>query len=220
MLNSIPINALNKKDRNPYYVSVLLIVLVKFLEVSPLHSAESHDLCRIFLIEHSKSTYEKLSSKVDPLIDIEQVDINKGIRVEAPTQCETRGLGPCVGIALINTQSKTAYLLHQYADTDDYQNFVKNAIQEAEKVSDLRVAIVGSVRENENGKLSAHQSQDVSSIIEYLSENGIPKRNIATAVGPRDYQDGYYNMRVDPATGKVHVTYVFPKDPYAFDKED
>ncbi len=74
------------------------------------------------------------------------VDTGESKSVSYPNSVGTFGVGTCVGIGIVNMSMRKGYVGH-YISRDDLLplRLVDRAIREAEKRSDLEIAVVGNV---------------------------------------------------------------------------
>jgi len=64
--------------------------------------------------------------------------------VEYPDKVETGGISTCMGVGILNRQSKKAYLEHYITNDKTSESLVDRAIKEAENIGDLEVVLVGN----------------------------------------------------------------------------
>jgi hypothetical protein len=166
------------------------------------------DRCAEFFALIGPKKFARLEGEVPITVELHDIRMGEEIRVETPDQCMTGAICTCLGIAVINVRTKTAYLMHHYGreiGTND-RAFLERTLKEAADPADLRVALVGNLllepRREDNYNPDFPQE-----IIQFYENHGVKAGNIATALGNRGAKDGDYTVRVDPESGKVFATF-------------
>lgn len=166
------------------------------------------DRCAEFLVMRSRGRYDREENKVR-LGLISDVEMGEEIIVESPEQAVTRGLGPCLGIGVLNIRRGTAHLRHNMSGTYDWESFCQAALKEAESPVDLRVGLVGYVLDW-SGRRDTDDTYGYDMpfrVIKFFEERGVKTEHIATAIGNRGYSDAVYSMRVSPDEKKIFVKF-------------
>ena len=146
--------------------------------------------------------------------------------VHYPDEIEIYGMGPCIGIGILNKKSRTGYVGHFIPqDKINVKLVVDRALAEAEQVSDLEIALAGNQigtkgewegysdiaescgfsRFSYESHVKVHKKYE-QFLKKMLKSLGFKKKQISihfeTLPGL-----GSYNIIVDTAKGKIEVGY-------------
>lgn len=124
--------------------------------------------------------------------------------------CSTVGLGPCLGIAIINKRTKVVYLAH-HDGTTNYAKMIRDAAKEALSPDDLQVALAGGeIAERFNSKFYAEAKQNAelthADVRKLLAEVGVKDEQIIDKVQLRPNK-GSWDILVDPKKKKIYLSY-------------
>lgn len=138
------------------------------------------------------------------VIDVQENEYKKA---RAPDVLVTEGIGPCTGIGMIDTATKTGYLAHlnDYdVSNGGYRRFTNWVTNEIEDRSSLIVKIAGRSALDDNDGEGMRRVTEA--MVAYMVSKGIQRSSIDLTCVLDKPADVYYNMKVIPAQETIKAT--------------
>jgi hypothetical protein len=186
-------------------------ILIIFLLIFPNFIASAQpkkSLCSwAFSVIAEEAFDEKVSLKEESG-NLLEVDMFTKLRAEYPNACHTGGLGPCLGIAVINRRTGVVYVGHFVgADEEFFENQVKGIVNDAQSessnLSELQVVLAGMSDSDEYVVNGAKRVDHVLSSVGFSNAQIMDRR-------PKKPDDAVYDLLVDTKTKKVFLNRIQP----------
>jgi chemotaxis receptor (MCP) glutamine deamidase CheD len=165
----------------------------------------------------SRISYDKPS--LPPAVEVAWDDFGKGTRLDTLI---TSGIGPCIGLAVYEPETKRGYLGHadMYSSSNVFGEMLKNIIEGGSDVNKLRCWLRGGVPILESPKSTTVFRERV---IARVLSSGIKEENIS--IEWNEDEDVILNMELDCRKGEVRLAEIYaendtedlPSIPYAGD---
>ena len=140
--------------------------------------------------------------------DYHEVDFDEPKVAYFPDKLRTDGLGPCMGVGILNKKKKIAYLGHYLSFDKSSTSLIDMAISENGGVDGLEAVLAGNIPIVEE---SPDKIKDINAIIshgkyilKYIQDKGIKKINNHLA---DKYAPGAYRILIDTEKSKTDVKY-------------
>ena len=154
-----------------------------------------------------------------------EVDANDQTIVEFPDKAEPCGIGPCVGVGIMNRKFKRGYLGHFLSSTTDPEILIDLALIEARKPNQLEVILVGNnptlfqleedctLEDDYFSTNEIHEYEELSALVTKEHEDwlkkmvyskGIPRKNITLRISANPKITAY-GLLVDTESGKITI---------------
>jgi len=135
------------------------------------------------------------------------------IIVEYPDKAVTMGISGCIGIGILNHKLKRGYLKHHGGRNKYSDSLIKRAINDAQNIGDLEVALAGNIPlSEEDAKIneedfykSLNESREHGKwALEMIKSKGINAKKIQNHLQIYPSKD-CYNILIDTEKGKIEV---------------
>jgi len=140
---------------------------------------------------------------------LEEIGMFETIRTELPNACLTTGMGPCMGLAIVNRRTNTVYLGHYAGQkVGDYEPLIDQAVREAASPTDLQAIMIAgqiaSPKDYPEFRLYKRKAfRYAAALNTKLTSIGLSKDQITDRIRLRPTKYGY-DLLVDPLEKKIY----------------
>jgi len=199
--------------RNAYGSRLSFLGLAVFVGmlIFPLPARAAQKTCAFSLVEISDIQDAPSNTTGE---EVEDVDMFSETRTEFPNACCTTGLGPCLGIAVINKRTRVVHLGHFVAVDEEFfgnqiTNLVAKARSESESLSELQVVLTGMVVTGLHDTATGREYDlgGRARVDRALVASGISKKQILDKRSTQP-EDASYELLVDTARRMIFIARV------------